>query len=368
MKKTIKIILKTRSPLHIAHPDNLRMDSNGKANYAGDGFPCTAVQKISIPLQESFLANDDESSPTERNSRQYPVIAANNIAGRMRRHAAGYVFDALTAKGQKISLHAYSVLTCGASTGKPDTDSLTYDEYKKSRQHPYFGLFGGGPKMFQRRLRVHNALPMTQHTTALKGALAHPNAADLAMSDKTRFTKMWGFRRLDDLADLANIDVAEAAITDFETEFLKRQTLILADKGAEKSDRVSTKTYSAIEFVIPGVLFDLTMELDVLTDAQLGLYLLTLDSFAAEERLGGYVRNGFGVITLENVTMTEEQSSALSIFNNGRLDRNIPEVAGWINAWQAQAEALDATELELLIAVAKKEDKKAAKKAAGQES
>lgn len=365
MKKTVKIILKTRSPLHIAHPDGLRMDSSGKANYADEGFPCTAVQKISVPLQESFDSlGDVQPGAPERNSRSYPVIAANNIAGRMRRHAARHVLEALAAKGQKVSLHAYCVLTCGASTGKPDTENLTFDEYKKSRQHPYFGLFGGGPKMFERRLRVHNALPMTDHTTRLKGTLAHPNAADLAMSDKTRLTQMWGFRRLDDLQDVANIELAEVSITDFEAQFTKRQALILADQGAEKSARTSTKTYSAIEFVVPGALFDLTMELDVLTDAQLGLYLVTLDAFAAQERLGGYVRNGFGVVTLENVTMVEENANAISLFNNGRLDRGIPEVAGWIQAWQTEAQLLEAGALEQLIAVSKKDEQRAAKKAA----
>lgn len=371
MKFTIKSILKTRSPLHIAHPDSLRMDDKGNRSYEG-GFPVTAVQKMSVPLAEAEVRPAKEAAdgttlaPTERNSRAYPVIAANNIAGRMRRHASRHVLKALKAKRNLVSLHAYSVLVCGASTGKPDSDCLSYDEFKASRQHPYFGLLGGGPKMFRRNMRVHNSMPVTQELTKLKGDLAHPNAEEYAMSDKMSFARIWGFRRLDDLADLSGIDIAEGSIENFEVEFVKRQALILADSAAGKTARLSTKTYSAIEFVIPGVMFDLTMELDVLTDAQVGLYLVSLDSFAAEERLGGHVRNGFGVVTFENVTLIDENRVTLSIFNNGRLDRSIAEVAGWIKAWEDEAKTLDSVSLEKLIAVSKKEDKKAAKKAASE--
>ena len=81
------------------------MDSNGQRNYSGDGFPCTAVQKMTIVLPETE-PTDGELTPATRNSRTYPVIAANNIAGRMRRHAAEIVLTALVAKGQKVSMHA----------------------------------------------------------------------------------------------------------------------------------------------------------------------------------------------------------------------------------------------------------------------
>lgn len=359
MQIIIKSILKTRSPLHIAHPDSARMSDAGKKVYEPKAFPMTSVQTQTVPLKEAYkttFKNDDGTEVTkEQNSQDYPVIAANNIAGRLRRHAAKQVLTALKNNGHKVSLHAYCVLTCGASSGIPDSDAMSFQEFKTSREHVYFGLFGGGPKMFERHLRVHSSLPITPTTTDLKGALAHPNAAEYAHSDRLKFTRMWGFRRLDDLAELTNIDAAEQSIEKFDEEFAKRQELILIDKGEKK--RVSTRAYSAIEFVVPGVLFDLTMELDVMTDAQVGLYLETLDSFAATERLGGQVRNGFGVITFEDVSMARAGASAHSIFNNGRLDRTNPEVAVWLAAWQAEAQTLDAISIERLIAVKEKKDK-----------
>lgn len=375
MKTTIKAILKTRSPLHIAHPDSIRMNGKGGMEYGDKGFPCTAVQKMRTPVA-STAGKDGEQKDTNYN-KAYPVIAGNNIAGRLRRHAALIVLKALKAKGQKLSLHAYSVLMCGASTGKPDSEDMTYAEYQASRKNAYFGLFGGGPKMFERRIRVHSSVPVTPSLTDLKGILAHPNAAEYTVNDSTRFTALWGFRRMDDLRDLMNMDMAQATVENFEVEFEKRQALILSDKPADKGDapelddagaaiekksnRYSTKTYSAFEFVIPGVLFDLTMEADVATDAQMGLLMETLDSFVATERLGGAVRNGFGVFSLENVQISSEGGESISIFNNGRLNRSIPTVATWLKAWADEALAVSKDEIESMIAVKPKEEKPAKK-------
>lgn len=355
MKSTIKALLKTRSPLHIAHPDNARMDALGRHAYGEKDFPMTSVQKLSLPFDIKSGEEQDKSRMA-----RYPVIAANNVAGRLRRHAAKQVVDAIAAKGQKLSLHAYAVLMCGASTGKPDADALTFAEYKQARVHPYFGLFGGGPKMFQRRVRVHNALPVTPKVQELKGELAHPATrdGDYAFPDAKahHMIQRWGFRRLDDLSMLSNIEAAEGSIENFAEAFLKRQAAITSEEG--KENRVSTKTYSAIEFVVPGVLFDLTMELDLVTDAQVGLYLEALDNFAATERLGGYSRNGFGVFSLELVTLFAEDGSEVALFHNGRLNRNEPQVAKWLAAWRSAASELSLDGLEQLITVKEKDTKK----------
>ena len=263
MKTRIHAFLKTRSPLHIAHPNNGRMNDAGQLVYGPDGFPCTTVQKLRVANGTGMI--------------DLPVIAANNLAGRLRRRAAKMVLDAVAAKGEKVSLHAYSVLMCGASTGKPDSEDMTYQEYVSARDHVYFGLFGGGPKMFERKVRVHNALPVTQQTIDLQGSLAHPNAADHIVAEG-RMTAVWGFRRVDDLRDLTNIDLAEATVDNFHSAFQERQGAILADKGAEDKSRASTKGYSALEFVVPGVVFGLTFELDLTNPAQFGLFLHSLDA------------------------------------------------------------------------------------------
>ena len=364
MKTRIHALLQLRSPLHIAHPNNARMSDAGQMVYGDQGFPCTAIQKLRVSNGDSM--------------HDLPVIAGNNIAGRLRRHAATLVLNALLEKGQKVTLQTYGVLMCGAATGNPDTEDMTYAEYVESKNNVYFGLFGGGPKMFERKVRVHNALPVTAKTIHLRGDLSHPGAQEHIVPEG-RMTGVWGFRRVDDLRDLSNIALAEGSVEKFQEEFEKRQGEILANKkdkeaGDESSSKFSTKTYSALEFVVPGVTFDHLFELDIATDAQLGLFLLSLDSLCATERLGGYVRNGFGAFTLENVLLVNGDGKNVEIFQNGRLKLNEPVVEAALQAWDYEAAQLDAKKIDDLVAISeaaikareKKEQAKLEKKAKAQ--
>ncbi len=348
MKLRIDAILKTKTPLHIAAPGGARMDpSNGNIVYTG-GIPCTTIQKL--PIQDGDVIYN------------YPAIAANNIAGRLRRHAAKIVLDVLKNKGQKVSLHAYSVLQCGAATGNPDAADITYEEWKKATAHPYIGLFGGGNKMLRRKARVHNALPIIQPVLNLIGDLAHPAAETHALPLKSYLTKAWSFRRNDDLRELVNISVAADVVDHFEEEFEKRQISIVTEqlnkKAGESSElKSSTKTFSAIEFVIPGIPFGLLFELDDVTPAQAGLFLLTLESFQKTEHLGGYVRNGFGAFSLNDVRLTNlESGEECNIFDGGALVR--PSVSNLLDSWFHEAEKLSAKEIEEIVSVTVKEKKK----------
>lgn len=356
MKIRIDAILKTQAPLHIAAPGGGRMDlSTGNIVYSqGVGIPCTTIQRLPVLDGEE--------------TRSYPVIAANNIAGRMRRHAAKIVLDVLKKKGEKVNLQTYSVLQCGAATGNPDASDITYAEWKKTAAHPYLGLFGGGNKMLRRKVRVHNSLPITQATTDLAGPLAHPAAGEHKVSPKVHMTKTWSFRRNDDLRELSNIPFAEGVIDRFEEEFEKRQLVIVTEqrskKAGEEGDlKSSTKTFTALEFVVPGIPFGLLFEINGGTPAQIGLFLLALESFQKSERLGGHSRNGFGVFSLNDVRLTNlESGEETLIFDGGVLIRSA--VSSFIDAWAKEAGDLSASDLEELVKVQPKEDKKSAKKTA----
>ena len=148
-------------------------------------------------------------------TRQVPVIAANNIMGRLRRHAAHHLLDAIKAKNERIKIGTYMGLQCGAVTGNPDGRDVTFDEYKETRQHPYIGLFGGGPRMMRRYVRVFNAVPYTDKSEFMFSRVRHPN---LNQAHKSRFKtdddmiQRWAFRRIDDLESLANMPLATASI------------------------------------------------------------------------------------------------------------------------------------------------------------
>lgn len=364
IRATVHAFIRTQAPLHIAHPYpgglSITLDMNRVASKAPGGFPATGIQTMPIV--------------TPSGSQRVPVIAGNNLAGHLRRAGAALVLESLAKRGEKVNLDTYSVLMCGAANGHPSTEDITYAEYLKASRNAYFGLFGGGPKLFRRSVRIHNALPTTPEVGELRGDLAHPAFhenvmvgrvdADTGAVRNARLIEAWGFRRVDDLRDLAHIAEASEQVQDFEATLLARQQAILDSKvtsneGGEKGARVGTKAYSFIQFVPPGVVFDALFELDVETPAQIGLFLSALERFAQNDRLGGYTRNGFGAISLENVVMSVEGEEGISIFDGRRLRANESTVAGYLSAWASEADTMAAADLDAVsIDTAPKKEKK----------
>lgn len=386
MKCTIYTMLKLLSPLHIAAPSDLRLDpATGKTRFgaSGDGtIPCTGIQRMTIvgPGTTEDVPAEEENGKQARNLSKYrvPVIAGNNVAGRLRRQAGTLVLRALESKGESVNLSTFSVLMSGAVTGNPSGEDLTYQEYEQARKHPYFGLFGGGTKMLQRNVRVCNALPMLKVLAKDGiGVLRHPHHEQQVL-DMQPFETVhaWTFRRNDDLKDLSHVELAEVTIKDFQSEFETRQARIIEDQrknaeGEAKASKTSTQTFSALEFVSPGLIFDLVFELDVDNEAQIGLFLAALDNFAAEERLGGQSRNGFGQFVLQDCMLVPEDEAKIwggtdpiQIFDNGRLDRGLPMVSAALKAWGLAAGELKASELDTYgIAAESKAERESKRKA-----
>ncbi len=347
-KYRIHAFLRTLSPLHITSPESARLDVATMKVVYGDsmGIPLNQVQKLNV-------------AELGGSSRAVPVIAANNIMGRLRRHGATQVLNALRAKGEHIAVSTYSALQCGAATGKPDGRDVLFSEYREARKHPYIGLFGGGPRMMRRNVRCFNAVPYMDSTAFMAGRTKHPfldEAVHKAAPDARRLTQFWIQNRNDDLRELVNISQAQATIKDFDQEINARQQAILADskansEGAESTSRHSTRSFSSFEFVVPGVYFPLCFELDV-TPAQMGLFLVALDSFAATERLGGHARNGLGHFSLTDVLIADDKGAILSekVFSDSRLDQANAFVQPFLQAWGTEAKAISGADLDRLFA------------------
>jgi CRISPR type IV-associated protein Csf2 len=382
-------MLKLLSPLHIAAPSDLRFDpATGRTRFgaSGDGtIPCTGIQRMTIvgPGSTEDVPVEENNGKQSRNLSKYrvPVIAGNNIAGRLRRQAGTLVLRALEAKGESVNLSTFSVLMSGAVTGNPSGEDLKYQEYEQARKHPYFGLFGGGAKMLPRKVRVCNALPMLKVLAKDGiGVLRHPHHEQQAL-DMQPFEAVhaWSFRRNDDLKDLSHVELAEVTIKDFQAEFEDRQARIIEDQrknaeGESRASKTSTQTFSALEFVTPGLIFDLVFELDVANEAQVGLFLAALDNFAAEERLGGQSRNGFGQFILQDCMLIPEDEAGIwggtdpiQLFDNGRLNKGLPMVEDALKAWGTAAGEMKAADLDsyglAAESKAERESKRKAKKA-----
>jgi len=361
-KYRLYAFLRTLSPLHIASPEKITLNTDtmkqdftggkGEANY--NYTACTGVQKLNIYDGNEHLHG-------------VPVIPANNIVGRLRRHAANKVLEVLEKKGQRVTIQTYSGLTCGAVTGNPDSRDVTFAEYRETRAHPYIGLFGGGPRMMRRYVRCFNAVPYMDLTSGMFERIKHPlmDASHKTTKPSSALFQYWTFNRNDDLRELVNVSRAISSIENFEDEILKRQASILAGKskdGAADNSKYTTKTWTAFEFVVPGIVFPLTFELDV-TDAQLALFLLVLDAFAKTERLGGHVRNGLGQFALDEVVVEEVENGMATktvdhLFNNSALVMDNEFVAEKMKAWVTASADLNAADLNRLFSLPPPDEKK----------
>lgn len=386
---TIGATLTLTSPLMIAGTgtQRLNVETLEFVSTKENSTPCSRVQTLALVAPETGMIH-----------RRVPVIAANNIAGRLRRHGARIVLDELAAKGQKVSIGTYSGLMCGAISGNPGVEDVEFEEYRKSLDHPYMGLFGGGPRWLRRNLRVHNALPDLPETRSLiadmcimrtPGAVpagAVDSEAAGAVRSARSLLGYWVMNRNDDLNDLVDISRASEHIEDFRNAMAQRQQKILAEKqerkGNENStaprDIAKTESFSAIEFVVPGVTFMLQFELMDVTPAQLGLFLESLDSFARTERLGCMTRNGFGrfklsdliiethagASTRQHVVQTEILSDLSTLVSNPGLRPSW--VAPVLSQWEQAKESMTSDELEFLFRPGKRSEKGRKKKTEAQ--
>lgn len=360
--------IKLTSPLNIASPAAARYNSHeeNRTTYGNAGIPCTTVQKMLLPQLRRKAESDHGASDVREWQADCPVIPANNLNGHLRRAAAAIIFDALHEKGEKVKMETYSAMTCGAVTGKPDSGLVKFDEYQEARKHVYLGLMGGGPRMMRRYVRVHNAFPVTEETLASglhSGVSRHPafDGAEayektITVPPKVRMVQTWTFIRGDELRALTDIQTQALVIDDYLVKIQARQAQILADQKSkaegEEGSRFSTRTFTAMEFIVPGISFPVTFELDV-TEAQLGLFLLALDRFATQDRLGGWSRNGFGQFVMQKVVLVDAQAGQEAdkeLFQNGKLDRSEDGTAyPYLQAFFAAANEMSAERLDYLM-------------------
>jgi CRISPR type IV-associated protein Csf2 len=227
----------------------------------------------------------------------------------------------------------------------------------------------------RRNMRGYNSVPFTRETRFMFDRICHPmfdEGTHATSLDLRRLRQFWIFTRNDDLRNLANLAQAARSIEDFVAGIRERQASILIDRhsresgAAEESNRTSTKTIWAMEFIVPGVFFPLAFDLDV-NDAQMGLFLLALDSFAKSERIGANSRNGMGQFALNEVLVTDRDGTLLSsgIFNNSRMQRDVPGIQVFLNAWSHATSQITGADLDRLFdprvdeAKARKTSKKA---------
>lgn len=296
------VVLTTISPLHITEPSSDRIQLDGRLVNGDAGFPYARTTKMAINSNPVVLSQDAYTRAAG-SLVSVPCIPSNTLAGLLRRRAARAIFDQIIKRGEKLSIDAYNVLECGAASGKPDKANPTVNEIVSASLHPYFGLFGGGPRLLRRKLRVDTALAITDTTQDY----LHTHFHD-ALSPKRLLDTLWQ-RRNDDLLHVVDPETQALVIADFLPAVNAYQDLRASDKASgDDSDKPSSSLdrFNALEHVSPGVHFALRFDIEDATPAQAGLFLHCLLSLAKLNRIGGQGRRGFGRFILQNMVVEVE--------------------------------------------------------------
>ncbi len=398
---TIRGILRLTAPMHIAAPRKETVDPDTDRLLPGGerGIVVVPSTKYRLPMFLRSSRTVGSGSEAEENNllrgaafSDVPVIPANDLRGRLRRCAARQVFDILLSRKEQISLDAYHGMTCGAVTGSP-AGRLTFAEAIQATQHPFLGLFGGGPKMVRSSIQVSTGWPILASTIQagvvsedLQGEVPCPIGSEWLL------TQRLFFRRIDDAIQFTD-GYAQTVVRDFGPEVTRWIESVSAVKKAratagsqpaktktkramsEKSPPAGTDTdagpsadpapppsrlqlqgYNCIEFVLPGTRFYLEFSVE---DAQmarggLGLFLHALRDFILQQNLGGWTKNGFGRFEIGQMTIRQSGSGAVeqNLFGasivKAEFDEQSPIVLEALDHWAGASANLSAAEIESL--------------------
>ena len=283
----IDVVMTNTTPYHSSQPGESRCDINGRFVQMG-GFPCIRTMHMPFVCDPSVAFDDDEGGDGIASSRWLPVMPANSLRNSLRRALFGLVMDRM-AGDHTISTGAYAAALCGNASGTPDGIAANYAETLAVRNHVLLGLFGGGPRMIEGRLRVSDAKPIVADLEPLLPPGLQPFMV------RGRLTAVRFGRRNDPLA----IDPVSAA--DVVAGGAESVTAWLAESAGDREDSPrGLRSFSAHEYVMPGVRWSWSIFLDRPTDEQLGAVLIAI---SAQEKMlhGGMSRIGYGEMRIDQV-------------------------------------------------------------------
>jgi CRISPR type IV-associated protein Csf2 len=367
-KEKIEARLQLTSPLFIAsaekkYADNLKGKPVTKFTKSGQA---TGVMKMGIhvdPERRKDTGKGGEGDNYNDYALMFPIIPSNSIRGRLRRKAAMRILDALEATDQRVGLETIHVLTCGASSGRPN-GTLSLDDRDRQRNNAYFAAFGGGPKMMRSGFQVATGFPITSDTVA--SSVVPESMEEHAINAPAwSLTTGLNFRRVDDVLDMQPT-VRPEVIRDYPQAAQEWLSLLQKNKDelqkarAQKDSgatvtatdtqnsedsgevkKVGLKDFHMMEVVIPGISFYFDIRfLPGLPDAAAGLLVSALADVLAEP-IGGKSSGGFGrfvpVVTVGGEPMLD---------GDGEPNYENPVIASWLEQYDEWLSNVSAEELE----------------------
>jgi CRISPR type IV-associated protein Csf2 len=343
MKLILDTLLTLTSPLHITAPGENYIGLNDRftTRVKGAGrFPCTRMRTLPIGIP----GEQGEGDTNDRAIVEVPEIPANGIAGRMRRIAGGQILDRLAESGSPADLGLYHVLTCGSRAGQPNSDRNDMGVMIAAAEDPYFGTFGGGPKWFRRHFKPGTGLPVC--SALIENGMVPQRYASHAVDG--RLIRPIFFRRVDDALQMSDGNILER-VEDF-TAAVQKWVESIADtkkakaKAADSDSKETVKKsditgFNAMELVIPGARFYFRTQCDFSSSglAGLGLIATSFATFANEQGIGGWTRNGFGRFNTEILFGEGVVREPLLTLENGvySVNTSIQVLADAVGAWES---------------------------------
>lgn len=273
------------------------------------------ISPLHCATVDGAVNSDKNITPTHKqvvntvNGNQHvPYFPANDLRGRLRRHAARLVFESLKAKSNKITPDLYQALMGGSIVTKPESD-LTAEEALRGRHNVYMGLFGGGTRLLRSRYCTNDLIPVLRDTidAGIVPAAFGENGVPTGHLAAGVVGPLTGYQlfesrtsyRVDDIARMMNVDEVMRYIDDAATTVGVKQAEILRTRAERKADPNAPKrdlsNIMAIEVVARGTPLHCLIDIaDDATDAHVGMLLLALRNLVREQALGGWIRCGMG--------------------------------------------------------------------------
>ncbi|WP_026300949.1 type IV CRISPR-associated protein Csf2, partial [Thioalkalivibrio sp. ALE23] len=186
----------TTSPLHITDASQDRRIESGSQT-----MPMTSTQTLTV------VGSADEGGKTP--VRRVPVIPSNSLRGRIRRAGVDVLMDAIRDRGEPApNLPTYHTLCAGTADGRPAKGAaVNLDRRHHQMEHPFIGLFGGGPEMVESRFMTDTAwalVPETVENLDVPASCENDVVDPMGRENRLPLTQTIFFRRIDDVLSFSD--------------------------------------------------------------------------------------------------------------------------------------------------------------------
>jgi len=343
----ITVTIRNLSPIFSAAPGVKKIALDGTTDVPQAIFPLTRARTMTV------IGDSGEGA---LKTVRVPIVPGNTMRNLLRRSILKAVVEPALKGRAKLSIGAYAAAYAGNASGNPDGVPSSFDEIARMRQHPFIGLFGGGPRMLKGRLMVESLYPVHVDTQRLLG-----EGFENMMASGVITNVVWT-RRVDPICQLGSeedVEVIEGGATAANiwlaelTESTKAAASKRKKKGAREEvtvDEVAEsggrglQAFNAHEVVIPGLSWVWRIALDNPTRAQVGAVLMGLSNLTDLTIAGGHAK-GYGKFVIDDITL-----DGSSVWQSGDLADSTCE---YVDALAEAADALGAEDFEAFAASAK---------------